>query len=328
MWSSHCPGLAISSLPDLQGSPSSVFITGATGFIGRRLVSTLLEQGHSVRVMVRPEKAPDSRIPEGCEQIPAGLTDVDNLSGVVAESDAVIYCAGSVRGRKPGDFATANIMGVKTMLDALEQAHGTTGKTPPMLLLSSLAASRPTLSDYARSKYEGEQLLQGKPLLPWTIFRPPAVYGPGDREMLPVLRMIRRGLLAHAGPGDQRLSLLHVDDLVSAIVSWLSVAHECSHNTYAIDDGTPGGYSWEAIGEAVSDGKFRMLAVPRLLLDITARANLLLASLLGYQPMLTPGKARELVQPEWLCDNSEFTDVSGWKPRLGLKQGAEQLFNT
>ena len=278
--------------------------------------------------MVRPEKIPDSRIPKGCEQIPVGLTDVDKLSAIVTDCNAVIYCAGSVRGRKPADFATANIRGVKAMLDALEQVRHSSGTAPPMLLLSSLAASRPTVSDYARSKHEGEQLLQGRPLLPWTILRPPAVYGPGDREMLPVLKMIRRGLLAHAGPRDQRLSFLHVEDLANAIVSWLSVAQQCSHKTYAIDDGTPGGYSWQAIGEAVSDGKFRTLAVPRLLLDITARTNLLFASLLGYQPMLTPGKARELVQPDWLCNNSEFTAATGWQPRLDLKQGAQQLFNT
>ena len=301
-----------------------VFVTGATGFVGQRLVSTLLEQGHNVRVMVRPEIINDSRIPPGCEQVAVGLTDVKKLTGIVAESSAVIYCAGSVRGRKAADFTTANIKGVKAMLAALEQS----GNAPPLLLLSSLAASRPQLSDYARSKYEGEQLLQGKPFLPWTILRPPAVYGPGDREMLPLLKMIRRGLVVHAGPRDQRLSLLHVDDLADAIAAWLLVSQRSSHKTYAIDDGTPGGYNWEAIGEAVSAGEFRMLAVPRFLLELPARINLLFSSLLGYSPMLTPGKVRELIQPDWLCDNSDFSDVTGWKPRLDLRQGAQQLFKT
>ena len=300
-----------------------VFITGATGFIGQRLASTLLERGHGVRAMVRPDKNIDSRIPKGCEQVPVGLKDVKKLTAVVAESSAVIYCAGSVRGRNPADFTTANIEGVKAMLEALEQ----TGNAPPMLLLSSLAASRPQLSDYARSKYEGEQLLHGKPLLPWTILRPPAVYGPGDREMLPVLKMIRRGLIVHAGPHDQRLSLLHVDDLADAITAWLLASQRGTHKTYAIDDGTPGGYDWEAIGEAVRGGKFRRLTVPRFLLEAIARTNLLFSSLLGYAPMLTPGKVRELMQSDWLCDNSDFTDASGWKPRLDLEQGVKQLFN-
>ncbi len=98
------------------------------------------------------------------------------------------------------------------------------------------------------------------------------------------------------GPADQRLSLLHVDDLVKAIISWLSAPQKCLHEIYAIDDGTPGGYDWSAIGNAVSDGKFSMLRVPRFILDGAARFNLLLSGLLGYAPMLSPGKVRELVR--------------------------------
>jgi nucleoside-diphosphate-sugar epimerase len=208
------------------------------------------------------------------------------------------------------------------MLGALELSPS----APPLLLLSSLTASRPHLSDYANSKFEGEQLLHGKPELPWTIIRPSAVYGPGDKEMLPLLKMIRRGLLVQTGPREQRLSLLHVDDLVDAIISWLPASQQCLHRTYSIDDGTAGGYSWDAIGDAVSDSNYRILKLPRLLLNLTARANLTLSSLFSYMPMLTPGKVDELTEPEWLCDNSDFTLASGWKPGLDLRKGAQQLF--
>ncbi len=308
----------------MQVSSKVVFITGATGFIGQRLVSELLENGYRVRAMVRPEKSTDKRIPQGCEQVPVSLTDVTRLAGIVAESSAVIYSAGSVRGRNSTDFALANIEGVRAMLKALEQS----ANPPPMLLLSSLAASKPQLSDYARSKYEGECVLHGKPSLPWTILRPPAVYGPGDKEMLPLLQMIRRGFLVHPGPHDQRLSLLHVDDLASAVSSCLSALQNCLHQTYAIDDGTPGGYDWQDIGEAVSEKKFRILKLPDFLLEGSARMNLLFSKALGYSPMLTPGKVRELKEAEWLCDNGDFMDATGWKPKLDLKQGAEQLFKT
>ena len=145
--------------------------------------------------------------------------------------------------------------------------------------------------------------------------------------MLPVLKMARRGLLAHAGPVDQRLSLLHVDDLVNAIQSWLSVPEKCLHETYAIDDGTPGGYTWTAIGEAVSDRRFRIVTVPKILFEGVARLNLQLSKILGYLPMLSPGKVRELIQPDWLCDNSAFTDATGWMPQVVLRQGANQLFD-
>lgn len=272
--------------------------------------------------MVRPDKKPDKRLPGACEQVPVGLTDIDKLTGIVAECSAVIYCAGTVRGRTITDFSMANTTGVKAMLEALERSNNTT----PLLLLSSLAASRPELSDYAYSKFAGEQLLKGNSMLPWTILRPPAVYGPGDAEMLPIFKMIRRGLLAHAGPPDQRLSLLHVDDLVSAIIAWLPVSQKCLHKTFAIDDGTPDGYDWRTIGEAVNDKKILTLTVPRFILEGAAKVNLLFSQLLGYAPMLSPGKVRELVQPEWLCDNRPFTEATGWQPKLDLAQGVEQLF--
>lgn len=310
--------------PDLQDDSKAVFITGATGFIGQRLVTSLLQHNHTVQALVRPANMPDKRIPESCEPVPLELTDVDGLRAVVAASDAVIYCAGSVRGREPGDFATANIHGVQALVDAMDGLD----EPPPILLMSSLAASKPQVSDYANSKYLGEQVLESSNGLCWTILRPPAVYGPGDKEMLPVLKMARRGLLAHAGPPDQRLSLIHVDDLVSAICTWLSVPLKCAHQTFAIDDGTLRGYDWQAIGEAVSDGSFRTLKIPGFLLDGSARVNLLLSRLFGYSPMLSPGKARELQQTEWLCDNADFRRVTGWKPRLNLRQGARQLFKT
>ena len=103
--------------------------------------------------MVRPGSKSDSRIPKACEQVPVGLTDVDKLADIVTECSAVIYCAGSVRGRNASDFAVANINGVKAMLEALQRSNSAAS----LLLLSSLAASKPELSDYANSKYAGDQ---------------------------------------------------------------------------------------------------------------------------------------------------------------------------
>ena len=316
------PGLMTPRQPDLQDKPKSVFITGATGFIGQRLVASLLQQNNIVRALVRPANMPDGRVPDGCEQVPLELTDVAGLRAVLAGSDAAIYCAGSVRGREPADFATANIDGVQALTEALDGLDN----PPPVLLLSSLAASKPQVSDYANSKHLGEQALKRANDVCWTILRPPAVYGPGDREMVPVLKMARRGILAHAGPRNQRLSLIHVDDLVSAIEAWLSEPQKCALQTFAIDDGTLRGYDWEAIGEAVSEGPFRTLQIPGFLLEGSARINLALAKVFGYSPMLSPGKARELQQAEWLCDNSSFRRVTGWRPRVRLRQGARQLF--
>ena len=197
----------------MRASPT-VFITGATGFIGQHLVTTLLAAGYRVHAQIRPGRQHDERLPPACQQVPVGLTDSGKLAGILAEVDAVIYCAGSVRGRRATDFARANIDGVSAMAQALEHSV----KTPPLLLLSSLAARQPQLSAYAYSKNAGEKVLLDRPALPWTIFRPPAVYGPGDKEMLPLLKLARMGFIVQPGPREQRLSLLHVEDLALSLI--------------------------------------------------------------------------------------------------------------
>ena len=147
--------------PDPVSPSPVIFVTGATGFIGRRLAAHLLDAGYSVRAAIRPDRGHDDRVPPGCEQFPAGLTDTDVLEQALCGCAAVVYCAGSVRGRGMRDFETANVHGVRSMVAAL----GRSNDPVPLLLLSSLAASRPALSDYAHSKAEGERILQQHPSL-------------------------------------------------------------------------------------------------------------------------------------------------------------------
>ena len=124
--------------------------------------------------------------------------------------------------------------------------------------------------------------------------------------------------------GAERLN----DCLVAAINAWLSNPVPCRQQTYAIDDGTLRGYDWDAIGEAVCEGSFRILKLPSFLLNAAAHINLKLSKWLDYSPMLSPGKARELQQSEWLCNNSQFRRATGWKPRLKLSEGARELFKS
>jgi len=301
----------------------TVLLTGASGFIGRRLQMRLLTEGWQVKALLRPGSAHADRIESACTLIRAELSDQGALNEACSGTDAVIYCAGSVRGRKLDDFRPANVDGVAQLTQALNRLQPST----PFLLISSLAASRPELSDYARSKYLGEQALTSAARFPWTIFRPPAVYGPGDREMLPLLENARRGLVVRPGPADQRLSLLHVDDLANAVLAWLTDDRHCLRRVFTLDDGRPGGYDWPAIAAAAAGGRAVQLGIPRWLLQTVARANRTLAGMIGYAPMLTPGKVRELTQPDWLCDNSDLTQATGWQPAIDLTAGISRMFD-
>ena len=303
---------------------STVALTGATGFIGHELQRRMLVAGYPVRALVRPHSAHRSQLLAGIHTVDVALDDERALAAALGGVATVVYCAGAVRGAAPADFTAANIDGLRHLC----RVAATRPEPPHILLISSLAATRPQLSDYARSKFEGEQILHSMPSLSWTILRPPAVYGPGDREMLPLFRAIRVGLALIVGPPAQRLSLLHVEDLGRAVLACVDRQGECVGMTFELDDGQAQGYAWQDI---VSAARGAMpvweLHVSRGLLRLIARVNLWLSALLGRAPMLTPGKVRELSEPSWLCDNSRLSAATGWVPQVPLRAGIERLFS-
>lgn len=301
-----------------------VLLTGATGFIGQHLQKALLAKQIPVQAVVRPASSHKNSLLDGVDRLLADLDDSERLVPAISGASAVIYCAGTVRGRRLKDFANANIDGVRSVVSAMNRA----GTNIPLLLISSLAASRPQVSDYANSKYLGEQEVKNHAAFPWTIFRPPAVYGPGDKEMLPVLKLARRGLVMPPGPMNQKLSLIYADDLASASLAWLKCWDKCAHQVFTLDDGHNGGYDWREIAETVSHGGYRRVNLPNWVLFGAGHFNLALSRLLGYAPMLTPGKARELTQAHWVCNNKALNEATGWFPETDLEKGVHSLFGT
>ncbi len=307
----------------MQASPKdAVLLTGATGFIGQRLQKALLVSDRQVRAVVKPSSSNKDQLLCGVHATLADLSNTDKLAFAIADCAAVIYCAGSVRGRNLEDFQAANITGVRSVVDAMNQL----GSKIPLLLISSLAASRPRVSDYANSKFLGEREVIHNARFPWTIFRPPAVYGQGDTEMLPLLKLARMGIVIPFGPAQQKISLIHVDDLVAAMLAWFESWSDCRDQIFSLDDGHSGGYDWREIAETASGGKYYSFRIPGPLLFAAAKVNLLLSRLFGYAPMLSPGKARELIQPDWLCDNESLTQATGWSPIINLENGLKQTF--
>ncbi len=261
----------------------------------------------------------------GCELVRGDLDDRDALQALVHDCRYVVHLAGAVRGARYGDFHRANVEGSRNLFLALAGQP----EPPRLLFFSSLAAREPRLSWYGRSKKEAEDALRETAVtaLPWTILRPPAVYGPGDRELLPLLRTMARGIAPLPGSAAARASLLHVDDAVSATLACLG-AEAATGETFPLHDGREGGYSWRDIAEVVArqrDRRVRLLPLPRLLLDLVASGNLATARLLGRAPMLTPSKLRELRHPDWVADNAAITAATGWRPAIGLAAGLATL---
>lgn len=301
----------------------TIAVTGATGFIGGMLINHLLAAGWNVRALARPRSA--HLLPElaGLESVIGSLQDSDSLSRLLQGAYAVVHCAGAVRGATAADFNAVNVDGVKQLVRvALSQSP-----KPRFLSLSSLAARAPELSHYASSKRQGEHALASMAEdMEWVALRPPAVYGPGDKEMLPLFQWMGRGIAPVLGETDSRVSLLYVEDLCTAVLRWLD-SGQCPSGIYELNDTQAGGYSWDEIIANVSALRGRhivRLPLPAALLRSLAAVNVTTARLLGYAPMLTPGKVRELRHPDWVTDNTALTAAIGWEPGFSLEDGLRQ----
>lgn len=302
---------------------TAVAVTGASGFVGQALVAHLLACGRPVRALVHRQKLaichPD------LETVTGGLSDAAALGRLMDGAGAIIHVAGRVRGRDDADFMPVNAEGVAHVARAARDNPSVSR----FVLISSLAAREPGLSPYAASKRAGEATLarvaKGSGLR-CAVLRPPAIYGPGDRELLPLLQLMARGVVPMPGVAGVRASLLHVDDLAKAAVKLLDSPAE---GIYALHDGHDAGYSWEDIATIVESvagrGRGWRLRLPEGVLRSVAAVNLLAARVFGYLPMLTPGKINELRHPDWVCDNTDITLATGWKPDISLHDGLSPL---
>jgi nucleoside-diphosphate-sugar epimerase len=297
-------------------------LTGATGFIGAALLRKLTTAGWRVRALHRSAVTPQRpAAPSGSvEWIRGSLEDMQSLRRLTRGVAAVVHCAGAIRGATAAEFCRVNVEGVARLAAAAADQH----PPPRFLLISSLAAREPQLSPYAASKRDGEEALRSAAAgMSWTVLRPPAVYGPGDRETLPLVRCMQCGFSPVLGGDGARFALLFVEDLAEAVARLLE-SEAWPRGPFEIHDGRADGYAWRDVIQTVARilGKpVRQVNIPCGLLWAAARANLFLARAFGYAPMLTPGKVRELTHSDWVCDDAALRRATGWTPRFPLDAG-------
>jgi nucleoside-diphosphate-sugar epimerase len=289
-------------------------ITGGTGFVGSHLIDAALAAGHSVLALTRrPQPARD-----GLTWIDGSLSDTAALRKLIDATDAVIHVAGVLKARDAQGFEAGNVTGTLAML-----AAATAGGTQRFVHVSSLAAREPQLSLYGASKAQAEKLVEESGL-DWAIVRPPAVYGPGDKETLDLFRMARGGRIYMPPAG--RLSLLHVDDLARLLLA-LAEPDAQRHLVIEPDDGRPGGWAHREFGDALAKAvgvPARTVSTPRLLLAIGARLDRLLRR---DRAKLTPDRVAYFCHPDWVARQERAPPHELWHTQIptetGLKQTAD-----
>jgi nucleoside-diphosphate-sugar epimerase len=286
-------------------------VTGGTGFVGSHLIDAALAAGHQVLALTRRPQDPR----DGLEWIAGSLSDSAALERLIDRTDAVIHVAGVLRADDAAGFDKGNVAGTLAVL-----AAATAGGTKRFVHVSSLAAREPQLSLYGASKAKAEALVEGSGL-DWAIVRPPAVYGPGDRETLDLFKMARGGQIYMPPAG--RLSLIHVDDLARLL---LELADPGAPKRIIVepDDGRPNGWSHREFGDALAEAvgvPARTISTPRFLLAVGSRLDRMLR---GANAKLTPDRVAYFCHPDWVVSPDRAAPAGLWKPEIATDRGLKE----
>lgn len=294
-----------------------IFLTGATGFVGRRFVHHLRGLGHTVTALVRPETAPAA-----VERLRvAGVRPTREPTAALRESDAVVHLAAATRAATAYGYHRANVDGTRALLSAASGLDS----PPTVVLCSSLAAAGPStparprtesdppapVSDYGRSKLGAETVARGyADRIPIVIIRPPVVYGPGDPAFLPTLAAMVRAGIGVRPSGRPEYCLIHVDDLCAALTLALTTGsrldpYDPLPGIYHVCDGTPRSFPeiCRHLAWALGCPAPLLVPLPPALLMTAAALTEAASRPRGNQPALGRDKARELNQAAWTCAN-------------------------
>lgn len=232
--------------------------------------------------------------------IAGDLEDAAAVKALLEGADLVVHAAGCIKARDPGRFMSIN----RDATAAL--ARASLGRAP-MLLVSSQVAREPALSAYAASKAAGEaaaRAILGEAL---TIARPPAVYGPGDRETLSLFQALARAPLAPClGAPEARLALVHVEDAARGL---LHLATARGAGPFVMPGDRPEGYSWRQMIAAAAAAVGRappVVQVPGFAVMAAGTLSDLFAPLRREAAIFGRGKAREIRHADWSVHADEL----------------------
>lgn len=318
---------------------SKALITGATGFVGSHLVSELLKRGYQVSALVRKTSDLSGLVNTGVELTFGDVSDRDSLKKIFFDFDYIFHVAGLIRAKNPDDFFKANAQGTKNLLEALQESGYPVKR---FVLVSSTAASGPSpnrqprresdlcqpVSIYGQSKLEGEKFaLEFAHKIPITIIRPPAIYGPQDRQLLNFFKLAKWGIVPLVGKNENYFSVVYVQDLVDAIILAAENPKAQGEIYFIADDEI---YNWEKVGEIacrVLGKRAFKFSAPKFLLYLAAIVSELVGKITGKSMYLNRRKLKEIHYKYWVCDISKAKKELGFVPKFDFKRGAWETIN-
>jgi uncharacterized protein YbjT (DUF2867 family) len=189
-----------------------VFVTGGTGYLGRRLIPRLLARGHRVRALARP--GAEGRLPSGCDIRTGNALDATTFASAIAPADTFVQLVGTPHPSpaQAKEFVAVDLASIRASAAAAREAG------VRHFVYVSVAHPAPVMKAYIAVRAEGESLLAAAGLRA-TILRPWYVLGPGHRwaaALAPLYWMAAR--VPKARDSARRLGLVTLAQMVAALV--------------------------------------------------------------------------------------------------------------
>ena len=307
-------------------------VTGATGFVGSHVVDILAARGDIVVVLARSAERAAPLLRLGARVALGTLDDAVALATAVAGADVVYHLAGRTAAVSAAEYHRVNEDGTRRLVQAARAAssrprlvyvstQAVLGPSAPGAALDEDAPCRP-LTAYGRSKLAGEAVVRAAEGLAWTIVRPPAVYGPRDREFLKMFQLIRTGFAPVFGSGAQQLSLVYAPDLAEAIVraGLTPAAAGQTYHAAHVEVVTTREFAL-AVGRAVGRTPL-VVPVPGALATPIVSLIGRIAAARGRLSTLNADKMAEFLAPAWVVSSAKAERELGWRAGHDFAAGA------
>ena len=314
-------------------------MTGATGFIGSHLVELLLKKKYAVRILLR--RSSDTVWLEGLnvERVYGDLFDDEALRRAVEGVDYVYHSAGVTKAKKKEDYFRGNALGTKNILEAVRRhnpgvrrfvyisSQTAVGPSPTRTPITEDVAPHP-ITTYGESKWKAEEECRAfSSQIALTLVRPPAVYGPRDKDVYEFFSTMTKGLQPMVGMSEKYVSLIHVRDLVRGFVM-AAESEKAKGETYFISSTDI--YGWKEVGEVTRKVIGRMavrLRIPEFGVYIVATFAELFSLFSSKPALINYEKARDMVQDFWTCDSAKAKRDFGYEQKISLEEGIQDTID-
>lgn len=299
----------------------NIIITGANGFLGSAISKELTKRGFNVTCLVRDNS--DISLLEDLQVTYIDYSNNELLNELFSKNDIVIHSAALTKAKRWQQIYKANVELTEKLTNLFVQNN-----MVQFIFLSSQAVSGPAINKfspvkesdeanpltlYGKSKFEAEEIIKRNIKQDWTILRPVSVFGPGDKDFLPLFKLVQNNLSFSLGFKEKLVNLIYVDDLVKMVsrsignqktfkqTIFLANSNEISQKTLS---------KW--ISQIMHKNLFNF-NIPFFLLYPIAMFAEIIGRSKNSIPVLNMEKIKEFKQSYWLTDTSRAEKLLGIK---------------